>query len=119
MIKEAKRRAKEKFIESLHNIKPDITRQTSKKRGDKNAEDIAQAKAKAAQIREQGLLEYKQQLLKELQVDRSRKIRVVFFLYIMSLFAVFALYFSNTDFAEIEKIIVRAMQFGPEEQDTD
>ena len=33
------------------------------------AEDIAQAKHKAAKIREQGMKEYKQQLLKELELD--------------------------------------------------
>ena len=61
-----------------------------------------QAKAKAAKIREQGMKEYKQQLLGELESDRSRKVRVVMFLYILSLCAMIAFYFSNTSFDEIE-----------------
>ena len=46
--------------------------------------------------------EYKQQLLGELESDRSRKVRVVMFLYILSLCAMIAFYFSNTSFDEIE-----------------
>ena len=61
-----------------------------------------QAKAKAAKIREQGMKEYKQQLLGELESDRSRKVRVVMFLYILSLCTMIAFYFSNTSFDEIE-----------------
>ena len=72
--------------------------------------DIAQAKAKAAKIREQGMKEYKEQLLKELETDRKRKVSVVFALYFISLLAVLAVYLSNTDFAEIEKWIVNALQ---------
>ena len=55
--------------------------------------------------------EYKEQLLKELETDRVRKVRVVFTLYIFSLLIVLAIYFSNTDFAEIEQMILRALDF--------
>ena len=84
----------------------------------KSAEDIAQAKAKAALMREEGMKQYKEQLLKELEADRRRKVRVVLFLYLMSLCIALAFYFSNTDFAEIEQMIVKAMQ-AAETDETD
>jgi hypothetical protein len=56
------------------------------------------------------LKEYKEQLLTELETDRRRKVRVVFVLYAISLCIVLAFYFSNTDFAEIEQMIIKAMQ---------
>ena len=45
----------------------------------------------------------------ELETDRKRKVRVVFVLYAISLCFVLAFYFSNTDFAEIEQMIIKAM----------
>lgn len=57
--------------------------------------------------------------MKELEADRKRKVRVVMFLYAMSLCLALAFYFSNTDFAEIEQIIVKAMQAELEDLDLD
>ena len=69
---------------------------------DNSAQDIVQAKAKAAKIREQGMKEYKEQLLKELETDRLRKVRIVAFLYICSLLLMLVFYFSDMSFEEIE-----------------
>ena len=76
------------------------------KSNNKNAQDIAQAKEKAAQIREQGLKEYKEQLLKELENDTRWKMCIVVFLYFISLVAILAIYLSNTSYDEIEKWIL-------------
>ena len=46
-----------------------------------------------------------------METDRVRKVRVVFTLYVFSLLIVLAIYFSNTDFAEIEQMILRALDF--------
>ena len=57
--------------------------------------------------------------MKELETDRKRKVSVVFVLYFFSLLAVLAVYLSNTDFAEIEKWIVDALQaeMGGDDED--
>ena len=95
--------------------------ESSKKqrRSEKSQRDIAQAKAKAAKIREQGMKEYKEQLLKELESDRLRKVRVVMFLYVISLVAMLAFYFSNMSLEEIEQMILKAIPVMPEDQDID
>ena len=89
------------------------------RRSEKSQRDIAQAKAKAAKIREQGMKEYKEQLLKELESDRLRKVRVVMFLYVISLVAMLAFYFSNMSLEEIEQMILKAIPVIPEDQDID
>lgn len=63
--------------------------------------------------------EYKEHLLTELETDRKFKVRVVFTLYFFSLMVVLAVYFSNTDFAEIEQMIVKAMQSVDADDDAD
>ena len=63
--------------------------------------------------------EYKEQLLKELESDRLRKVRVVMFLYVLSLVAMVAFYFSNMSLEEIEQMILKAMPVLPEDQDFD
>lgn len=54
-----------------------------------------------------------------METDRKRKVRVVFVLYAISLCIVLACYFSNTDFAEIEKMIIKAMQVETGEEAED
>lgn len=51
--------------------------------------------------------------MKELEKDTGRKMFVVGFLYILSLFAVLAIYLSNTSYQEIEEWILHAIM--PEE----
>jgi len=63
--------------------------------------------------------EYKEQLLKELETDRTRKVRVVAFLYVLSLLVVLAVYFSNTTFEEIERMIIKAIRVEPEVEESD
>ena len=63
--------------------------------------------------------EYKEQLLKELESDRLRKVRVVMFLYVISLIAMLAFYFSNMSLEEIEQMILKAIPVMPEDQDID
>lgn len=63
--------------------------------------------------------EYKEQLLKELESDRLRKVRVVMFLYVISLVAMLAFYFSNMSLEEIEQMILKAIPVMPEDQDID
>ena len=105
----------EKSARLERTAKSERKRKSRERQSTAQAEDIAQAKHKAAKIREQGMKEYKQQLLKELEVDRLRKVRVVFILYVISLLSVLVVYFSNTSFEEIEKIIVQAMQVNGED----
>ena len=61
--------------------------------------------------------EYKEQLLKELESDKKRKVQVVFMLYFLSLCGVLCIYLSNMNFEEIEKMIIDAMAIDPMDQD--
>jgi len=63
--------------------------------------------------------EYKEQLLKELESDRMRKVRVLTFLYVLSLLAMIAFYFSNMSLEEIEQIILKGLIVVSDEQEAD
>ena len=57
--------------------------------------DVERAKEKAAKIREQGIIRYKQHLLVELESDKRKKLCVVNFLFFLSMITLAAFYYAR------------------------
>jgi len=89
--------AKEKKKERDNKIKGEESlsckKHDSKKSDQPKITDVEQARAKAAQVKEQSLKKYREKLKIELDADKARKLNVVNSLFVLSLLVVWGLYF--------------------------
>lgn len=71
--------------------------------------DAEQARQKAAKIRATGMLRYKEQLLKELEEDKKRKLFVVYVLYFLCVAIIGVLYYTKQQLS-LDDILLYLLQ---------